>query len=148
VREGCPHCAKAEQSFWRTLARERPDLDITVRDVLHEPAALQRLQEITRQHGGGNARVPAFFVGGQIIFGYSEEASTDKLIRQALQGQRVRRLRAPPKAKPVPRWTAPPAGPKSPRGRSLRAHAAGQDDHAGRRGPARLHAWPWACWMA
>lgn len=89
VREGCPHCAKAEV-FLARLAQERPDVRISVRDVLHEPAALQRLQEITRQHGGGNARVPAFFVGGQIIFGYSEEASTDKLIRQALQGQRVK----------------------------------------------------------
>lgn len=89
VREGCPHCAKAEV-FLARLAQERPDIRISVRDVLHEPAALQRLQEITRQHGGGNARVPAFFVGGQIIFGYSEEASTDKLIRQALQGLRVK----------------------------------------------------------
>jgi glutaredoxin len=86
VREGCPHCAKAEQ-FLEGLARERPDLDIVIRDVLAEPAALQRLQEIAGQQAGGNARVPAFFVGGQLIFGYSEEASTDKMIRAALQGR-------------------------------------------------------------
>ena len=89
VREGCPHCAKAEV-FLKRLAQERPDIAITVRDVLHEPAALQRLQDIAREQGSNNARVPAFFVGGQLIFGYSEEASTDKLIRQALQGLRVK----------------------------------------------------------
>jgi hypothetical protein len=33
--------------------------------------------------------VPAFLVGGQLIFGFSEEASTDKMIRGALQGRAV-----------------------------------------------------------
>jgi glutaredoxin len=88
VREGCPHCAKAE-IFLAQLAQERPDLDIVIRDVMEEPAALARLQEIARQQDTGNARVPAFFVGGQLIFGYSEEASTDKMIRSALQGRLV-----------------------------------------------------------
>jgi hypothetical protein len=35
----------------------------------------------------GAPRVPAFFVGGQLIFGYSEEAATDRLVRDALQGR-------------------------------------------------------------
>jgi glutaredoxin len=87
VREGCPHCAKAEQ-FLAGLAKERPDLRISIRDVLKEPAALARLQEIAKQHGSGNARVPAFFVGGQLISGFSEEASTDKLILGALRGEK------------------------------------------------------------
>ena len=85
VRAGCPHCAKAEL-FLEGLAKERPDIRIVIRDVVAEPAALQRLQDLARQHDTGSARVPAFFVGGQLIFGYSEEASTDKLIRGALQG--------------------------------------------------------------
>ena len=89
VREGCPHCAKAEE-FLARLAKERPEVDIVIRDVLKEPAALARLQEIAKQQNTGNARVPAFFVGGQLIFGYSEEASTDKMIRGALQGQAVK----------------------------------------------------------
>lgn len=88
VREGCPHCAKAEE-FLHGLAKQRPDLDIVIRDVTKEPAALQRLQDIARQQNTGNARVPAFFVGGQLIFGYSEEASTDRLILGALQGRRA-----------------------------------------------------------
>jgi glutaredoxin len=89
VREGCPHCAKAEEFFDR-LAKERPDIRIVIRDVVKEPAALQRLQEVARQQNTGNARVPAFFVGGQLILGYSEDASTDKLIRGALQGQKAK----------------------------------------------------------
>ena len=85
VRAGCPHCAKAEE-FLAVLAKERPDVQIVIRDVVAEPAAMQRLQEVAKQHDSGAARVPAFLVGGQLIFGYSEEASTDKLIRGALQG--------------------------------------------------------------
>lgn len=85
VREGCPHCAQAEQ-FLARLARERPALRIVIRDVLAEPPALARLQELARSHGGGAPRVPAFLVGGQLIFGFSEEASTDRLILAALQG--------------------------------------------------------------
>jgi glutaredoxin len=86
VREGCPHCAKAEE-FLAGLARQRPELDIAIRDVTQEPEAMQRLQDIAREQHAGNARVPAFFVGGQLIFGYSAEASTDRLILGALQGR-------------------------------------------------------------
>ncbi len=85
VREGCPHCAKAEV-FLEGLGRQRPDLHIVIRDVSKEPAAMQRLQDIARQQGGGAAVVPAFFVGGQLILGFSPEASTDKLVLGALQG--------------------------------------------------------------
>jgi glutaredoxin len=88
VREGCPHCAQAE-AFMEQLHRERPELSIVVRDVTKEPAALARLQELVQAQGGGLARVPAAFVNGQLILGYSSEASTDKLIRSALAGNRV-----------------------------------------------------------
>jgi glutaredoxin len=86
VREGCPHCAKAEE-FLDKLGRERPTLQIVIRDVTKESAAMDRLGELVRAYGGGAARVPAIFVRGQLIMGYSEEASTDKLILSALAGQ-------------------------------------------------------------
>ena len=44
VREGCPHCARAE-AFLATLGRERPELRIVVRDVGRDAAALARLKE-------------------------------------------------------------------------------------------------------
>ena len=86
VREGCPHCAKAEE-FLAQLQKERPALSVTIRDVQKDPAALQRLTELAREHRAGAARVPAIYVGRQLIIGYSEEASTDKLIRSALAGE-------------------------------------------------------------
>jgi glutaredoxin len=88
VREGCPHCAQAEK-FLATLAKERPDLDIVIRDVSRDRAALARLNEIAKATHAGAPRVPAVHVGGQLIMGYSEEASTDKLIRGALRGQKA-----------------------------------------------------------
>jgi len=87
VREGCPHCAAAEK-FMDELGRERPELAIVIRDVQKEPAAMARLQELV-QKAGGVARVPATYVNGQLIMGYSAEASTDKLIRSALAGGKV-----------------------------------------------------------
>jgi glutaredoxin len=86
VREGCPHCAKAEE-FLAQLQKERPVLQVTVRDVQKDPAALERLKQLGREQQAGAVRVPAIYVGGQLIIGYSDEASTDKLIRSALAGQ-------------------------------------------------------------
>jgi glutaredoxin len=86
VREGCPHCAKAEE-FLAQLQKERPALKVTVRDVQKEPAALERLKQLAREQQAGAVRVPAIYVGGQLIIGYSDEASTDKLIRSALAGR-------------------------------------------------------------
>ena len=83
VREGCPHCAKAE-AYLTVLGRERPQLVISVRDVGKDPAALARLKEIAQAQGTGNVRVPAVYAGGQLIVGYSPEAHTDRLIRDAL----------------------------------------------------------------
>jgi len=88
VREGCPHCAAAEE-FLAQLHKEQPSLDIVIRDVTKEPAAMERLKELAQQHGAGGARVPAILVGGQLIIGYSNEASTDKLIRGALAGRKA-----------------------------------------------------------
>jgi glutaredoxin len=85
VREGCPHCAKAEE-FLAQLGKERPGLEIVIRDVQKEPAALERLKELARGQKGAGARVPAIYVGGQLIVGYSESAHTDRLVVAALGG--------------------------------------------------------------
>ena len=88
VREGCPHCGKAEE-FLEKLGRGRPELRIVVRDVQKEPAAMERLQQLVREQGGGLARVPAIWVNGQLLIGYSEAARTDRLIVNALDGHPV-----------------------------------------------------------
>lgn len=88
VREGCPHCAKAEE-FLAQLNKERPSLTIVVRDVQKEPAALDRLKELARETGTGTVRVPAIHVRGALIVGFSPEAGTDRLVRAALDGRRA-----------------------------------------------------------
>ena len=81
VHEGCPHCAKA-QVFLAQLQQEQPGLRIVVRDVGKEEAAMQRLQQIAASHGP--VRVPTFYIGEQVIVGYSAESGTDRLIRDTL----------------------------------------------------------------
>jgi len=83
VREGCPHCAKAEE-FLARLQQEQPGLRIVIRDVSREPAAMKRLQRISEQQHAAAVRVPAFALGGQLIVGFSDEASTGQLIRDSL----------------------------------------------------------------
>jgi glutaredoxin len=84
VRDGCPHCAKAE-AFLAELQREQPALSIVVRDVGTDEAALARLKALATSRGGAdNLRVPALSVRGQLIVGFSSEARTDALIRAAL----------------------------------------------------------------
>lgn len=83
VREGCPHCARAEV-FLAALRREQPGLRIVIRDVLREPAALERLKRLAGDRGAATGRVPAFWVGEQLIVGFSDEANTGRLIRERL----------------------------------------------------------------
>ncbi len=87
VREGCPHCAKANE-FLARLQHEQPGLRIVIRDVSREPAAMARLKSIAEQQNSAMVRVPAFAVGGQLIVGYSEAASTDQFIRDSLERTR------------------------------------------------------------
>lgn len=83
VREGCPHCAKAE-AFLAALQRELPQLKIVVRDVRKEPASLERLKRLTESRRLAAVSVPTFIVSGRMIVGFSEEAGTGQLIRESL----------------------------------------------------------------
>ena len=83
VREGCPHCAKAEE-FLAVLKHEQPELRIVIRDVLKEPAALERLKRIAENQGLATVSVPTFKVGEQLIVGFLDEAATGQLIRSSL----------------------------------------------------------------
>ncbi|HEY5140079.1 MAG TPA: glutaredoxin, partial [Methylococcales bacterium] len=88
VRNGCPHCAKAEL-FLHALKRELPALRIVIHDVSQEPAALEQLQLLAKDQGESTVRVPAFQVGGQLIIGYSDELTTGQLIRSALARAKI-----------------------------------------------------------
>nr|WP_241674362.1 glutaredoxin domain-containing protein [Candidatus Methylobacter oryzae] len=84
VQQGCPHCTAAE-AFLEVLKREQPALNIVIHDIKQEPFALAQLQRLAENQGMKSAKVPAFQIGGQLIFGYSEEAHTGLLIRNALK---------------------------------------------------------------
>lgn len=113
VHEGCPHCQQA-QVFLSRLQQEQPALDIVIRDVGKEPAALQRLQQLAAQQGAAAGRVPAFLIGGQLMVGYSSEAGSDRLIRELLAQA------APPAADAaVCGIEQPVCGEEAPRGFSL-----------------------------
>ena len=88
VRNGCPHCAKAEL-FLQALKREQPALRIVIHDVSQEPAALEQLQLLAKNQGESTVRVPVFQVGGQLIIGYSDELTTGQLIRSALARAKI-----------------------------------------------------------
>jgi glutaredoxin len=90
VRNGCPHCAKAEL-FLQRLKREQPALKIVSHDVAEEPAALAQLHQLAKNNGLGAVRVPAFRVGDQLIVGYSDEITTGQLIRNALAQTKIRK---------------------------------------------------------
>jgi len=75
VQEGCPHCAVAEP-YLRTLAADRPDVELIVYDVAHDPAALKRMQLRATAAGIEALGVPTIVVNGQIIIGLFSAETT------------------------------------------------------------------------
>lgn len=79
AREGCPHCAEAE-AFLRPLAASRPDVELVVYDVAHDPAARERMQQRASAAGIEALGVPMIVVDGQILVGYSSDETTGRRI--------------------------------------------------------------------
>lgn len=88
VREDCPHCAKAKE-FLSTLSAERPEIRLSIRDVGQDSRALERLRQLSNAHGIRQLSVPAFYLNGQLIIGFSEEANTGKRILAELTRPRL-----------------------------------------------------------
>lgn len=97
VREGCPHCAKAE-AFLKSLQQEQPGLRIVIHEVTTDPSALERLKLLAEQQHISSPRVPALQVRGQLIIGYSDAITTGQLIRQALTSDPKTRTTTQPSA--------------------------------------------------
>lgn len=89
VREDCPHCEKAKE-FIAKLHSLKPHLKIIFRDVRKEPAALELLKRMAQNQAGNPIDYPAFVVGGQLIIGFTEEASTAQLILDTLAASHPR----------------------------------------------------------
>lgn len=85
IREDCPQCDKAKE-FLVKLHSLQPQLKMATRDVRKEPAALALLKRMAQSQGDLTLDYPAFIVGGQLIIGFTEEASTAQLILDTLAG--------------------------------------------------------------
>lgn len=83
VRENCPHCAAAE-AFLNVLQQEQPHLRIVIHNLTQKPSDMARLESLAQQQHISVARVPAFYINGQLLIGYSDENTTGKWIRQLL----------------------------------------------------------------
>jgi len=118
VRDAAPHWRKGRGILATSAGASARDLDIVIRDVLAEPAALDRLRRSrTSTAAATPATLPAFFGRRPADLRYSEKPSTDKMIRAALQG--------------------PPAAARRQRGRGPELRPAGGVDLQGRAAPPR-----------
>lgn len=91
VRQGCPYCAQAE-TFLHQLKREQTTLTIIIHDIAQDNNALQRLQLLARELHVNTVRVPAFYVSGQLIIGYSDEINTGQWIKSLVKNHAPAKL--------------------------------------------------------
>ncbi|MCM2305428.1 MAG: glutaredoxin family protein [Elusimicrobia bacterium] len=85
TRPGCPHCARAED-WLKDLESRRPSLRVLRRDVTRDPEAEARLGRLARLAGHPGALVPSFLVGGRLVVGFRDGATTGRLIEELLSG--------------------------------------------------------------
>jgi glutaredoxin len=85
VREGCPHCADAKD-FLAQLARDRPGLRITVRQVDLDPQAREELAARSREAGVWPPGVPTFVVDGRLMVGFDDAGHAGRALVGLLDG--------------------------------------------------------------
>lgn len=83
TRAGCPRCATAKL-FLADLQAEQPGLRIVVHDVGKNPDALARLKSLAAQRENSTLGVPAFWLRGDLIVGFTSAATTGARIRALL----------------------------------------------------------------
>ena len=83
VRDGCPHCAAAEE-FLQRLELRYPELAISFYEVSSDPRARERLFELSRRYGEERPGVPSFLICGAFYAGFSEAAGSGTWIERQL----------------------------------------------------------------
>lgn len=84
VREGCPHCAEAK-AYLPTLAARRPQLQIVLRPVDEEPAAMADLLRLSREAGITAPGVPSFLFQNRLLVGFTSPEVSGASIEQLLE---------------------------------------------------------------
>ena len=75
VRDGCPRCADAEE-YLPGFAADRPELEIVLRSVDHDPGAREDLIRHSRFAGIWPPGVPTFMFEGRILVGFDNPQAT------------------------------------------------------------------------
>ncbi len=86
VRDGCPHCAEAKH-FLDGLQRQYPALDIRYHDVIAEPAARQRLLQLSEKNGVTRPGVPSFLACDAFYAGFSAAAGSGAWVEAQILGE-------------------------------------------------------------
>ncbi|MBU1137143.1 hypothetical protein KKD72_02125 [Patescibacteria group bacterium] len=82
--ETCPHCKK-EKAFLEELKPKYPGLEIVSYEVFDNRENAKLFQEFLAACGENVAiRVPATFIGNEVIIGYTDDATTGKRIENAI----------------------------------------------------------------
>lgn len=94
VQEGCQYC-KAAEPFIARLRTDVPNVTVRMLDVGKDAAARKRLLALARERRIAGLGTPAFFVGGDLIVGWSGEATTGAAILSRLAGSTTARAPIP-----------------------------------------------------
>jgi hypothetical protein len=71
VREGCPHCAAAK-AFLPEPQKLRPRIQVRLRPLGSDPAAIDDLLRYSRQAGIAAPGMPTFVLEGQVLVGFDD----------------------------------------------------------------------------
>jgi len=85
--EGCPHCDRAKP-FLKELERKYPALRIESSEVMTHRENIPRLMEMAKARNMEATGVPTFFIGGQMLSGFSAETAgkLEELVKSSLSG--------------------------------------------------------------
>lgn len=97
TREGCPHCRDAK-AFLKQLQLRRPGIRVVIHDVVSEPGARDRMNELSRKHGIPATGLPCFYVCGRFMVGFNTAQTTGRQIEALFQNPKEEKPPAKPGA--------------------------------------------------
>ncbi|HET6426260.1 MAG TPA: hypothetical protein VFG20_21390 [Planctomycetaceae bacterium] len=78
VRHDCPRCQQAKPFLQNTVAPKYPGLKFVFRDIVQEPGASARMNEVAQRYRVGGTGVPAVHAAGKFQVGFNDIVSTGK----------------------------------------------------------------------
>lgn len=105
TREGCPHCRDAK-AFLKQLQQRRPGIRVEIHDVVSEPGARNRMNELSRKHGIPATGLPCFYVCGRFMVGFNTAQTTGRQLEALFQNPKEEKPAAKPGAshRPAAVW--------------------------------------------